>query len=210
MKRLWVALAILVVVLVIADLAARSIAQREASAELRRRFDLTEAPAVEIGGFPFLLGVVKGELPSVSLKAEAIEGGDSVVLSDLDVELRRVTFSLSKLLDGEMRSLRAASGDGTAALTSDSLNNALKAAGAGVEVTIKGGEATVRARAIQGSARGTVKVSEQTLSVATADGFFSFDLHLPNFASGLTYESVELVGDRAVFSVSLSDASFAK
>jgi len=103
------ALLLIVVLLVALALVAgevllRPLAQRAVAEDVQDRYQLDQRPSVHLGGFPFLVRVVMGHLPSATgrLRDTTIEG---LTLEEVELRLQDVRFDTFDLLggDGEVR-----------------------------------------------------------------------------------------------------------
>ena len=104
MRRLIIALLVLVGLFVAVDFGAAALAESAVSRQMREQIGLVDDPAVRINGFPFLVQAVTGEYSSVAVDAERIRVGE---LQDLTVhaQLRDVSAPLSMLLGSGPKSL---------------------------------------------------------------------------------------------------------
>lgn len=201
MRRFWFALTTLVVLFLVADHVARDYAEGRVANELKESLDLAKRPHVSIGGWPFVVKVWSGELPSLVAEAEAVREGD-LVLGDLRVELRDIKVSLEDLLDASAGRVRIGSGRGSAHLVSEALTRALRAAGVAVNVTIDEGRLLVQPD--QGpEVEGTIEVDRDTLVLA-APGLGEVTIALPTPIDGLRYTEVALEGSRAALRFELT------
>jgi hypothetical protein len=91
-----IVLGIIVVLFVVADRVALHIAQGEVASKARDSLGLSEEPDVSIKGFPFLTQVMGENLDKVTVGLDEYEAqvdGESVMVSDLDLELRDTKLS---------------------------------------------------------------------------------------------------------------------
>lgn len=124
MRRLVIALLVLVGLLVAVDFGAAALAESAVSREMREQIGLADDPAVRINGFPFLTQAVAGEYSSVDIDATRISVGE---LRDLSVsaQLREVTAPLSMLLGSGPKSLVVEEADGTVRIPANDLERLL-------------------------------------------------------------------------------------
>ena len=107
MKKLGIALLVLLALVVGADRAADWVAQRVAANALQDSQRLETRPDVNVTGFPFLTQVLDGRFDEVDVTARDLPLGDSGLrLSRLDVDLRGATRA------GTTVSVRRATADG--------------------------------------------------------------------------------------------------
>lgn len=120
MRRLVIALLVLVGLLVAADFGAAALAESAVSRQMREQIGLADDPAVRINGFSFLLQALSGEYSSVDVDAERIKVGD---LQELEVSahLTDVTAPLSMLLGSGPKTLRAQEAEGTVRVSAGDL-----------------------------------------------------------------------------------------
>ena len=104
MRRLIIALLVLVGLFVAVDFGAAALAESAVSRQMREQIGLVDDPDVRINGFPFLVQALTGEYSSVDVDAERIRVGE---LQDLTVhaQLRDVSAPLSMLLGSGPKSL---------------------------------------------------------------------------------------------------------
>ncbi|MGQ0573988.1 MAG: LmeA family phospholipid-binding protein [Pseudonocardia sp.] len=112
MKRMVIALLVLVGLLVAADFGAAAFAESAVSRQMREQLGLADDPAVRINGFPFLTQAAAGHYRSVDVSAQRIGVGQ---LRELEVraQLRDVTAPLSQLLGSGPRTIAVGEADGT-------------------------------------------------------------------------------------------------
>lgn len=101
-------LIVLIGLLVIADRAAVGITERAIADRLRQqavgRQLVVSQPDVTVGGIPFLTQVLAGRYKSISVRAEGLGvpvDGESVQLTEVEVEARNVAASLDALRSGQ-------------------------------------------------------------------------------------------------------------
>ena len=192
MKKLLVALILLLLLVVVADVFAKQVAEEQIARRLRRTFDLSEEPVVAVGGVPFLLNVVRGEISSIEMTGDRVRSED-VRLDDVEVQIHDVSFSLSQVIDGSGR-VRATGGEGTASITEASLNDALATAGAPFTLTLSDGGVT--ADSSEAEAAADVSLEGNAFSVS-AEGFPPVVLDLPSLGGRVTYDEVSVGEDSA-------------
>ena len=90
MRRLVIALLVLIGILVVADFGAAALAESAVSRQMRSQLSLADDPSVRINGFPFLTQAVSGQYSSVDVAAQRISVGQ---LQELGVrtQLRNVS-----------------------------------------------------------------------------------------------------------------------
>jgi hypothetical protein len=112
MRRLVIALLVLVGLFVAVDFGAAALAESAVSRQMREQIGLVDDPAVRINGFPFLTQALSGDYSSVDVDATRISVGE---LQDLTVhaQLRDVTAPLPMLLGSGPKSLAVQEVEGT-------------------------------------------------------------------------------------------------
>jgi hypothetical protein len=120
MRRLVIALLVLVGLLVAVDFGSAAIAESAVSRQMREQIGLADDPAVRINGFPFLTQALAGEYSSVDVAASRISVGE---LREVDVtaQLRDVTAPLSMLLGSGPKTLRVDEAEGTVRISAEDL-----------------------------------------------------------------------------------------
>jgi hypothetical protein len=115
MRKFWIALLGLVVLLIIVDRAGVFIAEREVGTRVQSAYDLPSRPHVTIRGIPFLTQVISGNYQEidVSISAATVSG---VQLHNIDARFTGVNASLSLLLGQNSGSVTAANAIGTAVI----------------------------------------------------------------------------------------------
>jgi hypothetical protein len=105
MRRLIIALLVLVGLFVAVDFGAAALAESAVSRQMREQIGLVDDPSVRINGFPFLTQALSGQYSSVDVDATRISVGE---LQDLSVhaQLRDVTAPLPMLLGSGPKSLK--------------------------------------------------------------------------------------------------------
>lgn len=112
MRKLVIALLVLVGLLVAADFGAAALAESAVSRQMREQLALPDDPSVRINGFPFLFQALSGHYGNVHVEAARVGYGK---FEDLQVsaELRDVTAPLSMMLGSGPKSLHVGVAQGT-------------------------------------------------------------------------------------------------
>jgi hypothetical protein len=112
MRRLVIALLVLVGLFVAVDYGAAALAESAVSRQMREQIGLVDDPSVRINGFPFLTQAISGEYSSVDVEATRIRVGE---LQELTVraQLRDVSAPLPMLLGSGPKSLTVKEVEGT-------------------------------------------------------------------------------------------------
>jgi hypothetical protein len=198
---------VFVAVLVGLDIGARAYAERRAGDILQTSLGASERPAVSLGGWPFMLGVAKGEVDSLDVTAhDAIV--DKVDLEALSVTMNHVTVSVSELMSGT-GTIKAEDGSGTAELTAAAVTKALRDAGVKVTVAFRDGATLITPDDTNSTLEATVSVSNDTLVVRPAAGAApSMSMALPQLIDGMTFTNVDVRGKVAFLTFDLDHPQF--
>jgi hypothetical protein len=112
MRRLVIALLVLVGLFVAVDYGAAALAESAVSRQMREQIGLVDDPAVRINGFPFLTQALSGRYSSVDVDASRIQVGELQELS-VHAQLREVEAPLPMLLSSGTKSLTVQEVEGT-------------------------------------------------------------------------------------------------
>lgn len=104
-RRLVIALAVLVGLLVAADFAAAAIFEHEVSKRARAKFGLSDDPSVRVGGFSFLLQAVSGEYDHVTVDAKGVPVRDTLKDVEVFADLYGVRAPLGDVISGSLKSV---------------------------------------------------------------------------------------------------------
>ncbi len=223
-RRWLIAVAVLLVLLVIADRVAAEVAEGYAQRELQSALGTSTAPAVELRGFPVLPQLLRQQADQVDIVATEVPA-DRIVVDRLDAELRDVR------IDRGAGSATAGSVTGTALLGWDDI---AAASGLGLELSaLPDGqvqvERTVELLGVEVRLRGSVQVSVNEsgsaveLQATSAEvvepvGFgapgrlvslLSTSVPVTGLPSGLRLNSVTITDAGALVAVSGQDVTFA-
>lgn len=111
MRKLVIAVLVLVGLGVAADYSAAAAAEYQVAKQMREEFGLAAEPSVRINGFPFLTQALLGSYSAIDMRAAGLSVGP---LRNIAVEatMREVDAPLSEVTSGDLRSVRAARVDG--------------------------------------------------------------------------------------------------
>ncbi|OLT21765.1 hypothetical protein BJF78_33990 [Pseudonocardia sp. CNS-139] len=132
MRRLVIALLVLVGLFVAADFGSAALAESAVSRQMREQIGLVDDPSVRINGFPFLTQAVSGRYSSVDVSASRIQVGELQAL-DVSAQLRDVEAPLSMLLGPGEKTLVVREVEGTARVQASDVEQLLNRAG-GIQV----------------------------------------------------------------------------
>ena len=112
MRRLIIALLVLVGLFVAVDFGSAALAESAVSRQMREQIGLADDPSVRINGFPFLTQAIAGQYSSVDVSASRIRVGE---LQELNVaaQLRDVGAPLPMLLGPGPKTLVVREAEGT-------------------------------------------------------------------------------------------------
>jgi hypothetical protein len=115
MRKLLIALAVLLVLLVVADRISVHVAQNQISDKIAATYEMTDKPSVSIHGFPFLTQALTGHYGEIDVSASRVEAGGTT-LTDLTAQFTGVHAPLSQVLGNGASSVTADRATGTAVL----------------------------------------------------------------------------------------------
>ena len=170
-RRVLVAVGILLVLLVVADRVAVAVADRAVAEQIRAELALEQTPAVEIHGFPFLPQAIGGHYRDVEVRIPDVDSGS---LQNIQVEARLhgVRAPLNQMIGRRLDEVPVQDIAGSLAVRYEDLAQASRVPG--LQITPSGdglrvtGQVQVAGRQIEASARGRITVQDNDL-VVTAD-----------------------------------------
>jgi hypothetical protein len=200
-------LVFLAVFLLVADYGARAYAQNRLSHALADSLDVSPPPGVSLGGFPFLVRILQGELPAATIRGSRLTAR-GVSFEAVELHLQGVHFSLGSVLSGN-GTVVADTGDGSATLTGPDLTAVLHARGVPVTVTFSSTGVRLSSPQLPGEVDGKLTLSDQDLILepATPASSQRFALALPPLVRGVRFTGLRLTPSGAVLTVALSNAS---
>jgi len=120
MRRLVIALVVVVGLLVAADFGAAALAESAVSRQMRQQIGLADDPSVQINGFPFLTQALAGRYSSIDVDAQRITVGQFREV-ELTAHLQDVTAPLSMLLGSGPKDVQVARAEGTVKIGANDL-----------------------------------------------------------------------------------------
>jgi hypothetical protein len=120
MRRLVIALLVLVGLLVAADFGTAALAESAVSRQMRQQIGLADDPSVRINGFPFLTQALSGHYSSIDVDAQRISVGQFREL-EVTANLHDVTAPLPMLLGSGPKSVQVAKVDGAVRIGANDL-----------------------------------------------------------------------------------------
>jgi LmeA-like phospholipid-binding len=207
-RKVLVAVAVVVAVLVAADFGLRLLADLLVARELQSALSLSERPSVSLSGFPFIPELIRGNVPSVTVYTRGPVTIGELPLREVTLTLRDVSFSPRQLVAGTGTRIHAKSGEGTAQFTQGDLNAAVRGS-IPVRVLFRSGKVVVRADQSSQELTATPSISDGRLVLTPArPAFPPVDVRLPEIVDGITYESVRIEGATATLSFTLRKGTF--
>ena len=203
MRKLLVLL-VIVGLLIAGDIWVKNTAEKRVADQVQASFARRGDTEVEFSGFPFIVRLVAGSIPSAKLMSTSLERS-GVHLTDLRMTMQDVTFSWSKILAGEIESVGIRDGHGRASIPASDLVDAFGAADGQLEIEVADGKIRVRLGNLEGPAR---LVLDGTDLVLRAPKLGFFKTTLPSFIVGMHYRSVRIDGSDVVLEFSLRGANF--
>jgi hypothetical protein len=209
-RRILLALAVLVGIAVAADFALRASAESQVAAATQAELQLSRKPDVSMGGFPFLPRAASGHLDEVTADAGdvTVEGGLS--FRRVEVTLRDVSFSPTGLIFGRSSTIRARRGVGTARLTGEDIAVAIQRAGNDVDVRLADGLIHLSGGGLPGELTASVSVEGTTLHLRPENVPIPIDVavDLGELVPAVRYTRIRIVGSEAVLSLALRRLTF--
>lgn len=225
MRKLLIALGILVVLLVVIDRIALVLAEDQISSRIATAYGLPTDPSVSITGFPFLTQVVSGDYQQINVTASQVQA-DGATLHDLNVQLTGVHASISQVLGSGTSMVTADRAAGTALVDFAAVDQRLPH---GLRVTPDGKSLMVSGQlsyhGIRGPVSGTValrasgsgiSVTPESVSIAGLSvpaTYFSqlrFVVPLSNLPLHLHLTSVHVTPDGLRISAAARNVQFAR
>lgn len=124
MRKLIIAVLVVVALAVAADFGAAAAAEYRVAKQMRQRLELANDPSVRINGFPFLTQALAGRYSAIDMRATGVSVDP---LHDIDVEatLHDVDAPLPEVTSGNLRSVRVAQVDGRVRIKDSDLGRAI-------------------------------------------------------------------------------------
>jgi hypothetical protein len=207
-RRLAVAIGVLVVLLVAADVLGRFVAEAATSKALASSLSLSSNPKVSIGGEPFLTHLVSGSFPTVTVDGQEVNSGP-LTLKSVHAVLRDVRVPVVALARGHRVTVTAASGSGMATVTAAEITSALQSRGLGVTVEFEGGRVRLQVPGIPALISASLGIEAGDLVVQSTRFGQRLAVGLPRVIPGVRYTDVTLSGDEAVLGFQLRRTTFA-
>lgn len=124
-RRLVIALAVLLGVLVAVDFAAAAVFEHEVSKRARAHFGLADDPSVKVGGFSFLLQALSGEYDHVTVDAKGVPVKDTLRDVEVHADLMGVKAPLGDLISGSLKGVPVREVEGQVKIKASDVNRAI-------------------------------------------------------------------------------------
>src|SRR5215472_8972290 len=124
MRKLLIALVILVVLFIAVDRIGVVLAEDQIASRLATAYGLPTDPGVSITGFPFLTQVVSGDYQQIDVTADQIQA-DGATLHDMNVHLTGVHATIAQLLGSGSATVTADHAAGSALVSYATVNQRL-------------------------------------------------------------------------------------
>jgi hypothetical protein len=223
-RRWFIALAVIVILLVVLDFAARVVAQNVMATKIEQQ-GLSSKPAVSISGFPFLTQVASKNFQQVTITATNLSAGP-VTVTSVSATAHGIRLNSYAFNSGTISQL-----SGTAFISFSSLGNALTQQvgplgsllnGAGLNLTQAGpgevkatidlvvtsGSATWRISRLSGNRLNVHLVGSSGLPSSLLSSIQDVTLQLPKLPLGLTIDSIDVTPQGVTGRVSGHDVPF--
>ena len=135
MRKLLIALIVIVVLLVAADRVAAVVADRQLASRVATSYHLPSKPSVSVQGFPFLTQVATGNYHEIDVSVGQVNS-NGVQVNNLVAHLMGVHASVRDLMGGNTSNVSAAQITGTGTVPLDSVRSRLPQ---GVQLSQDGG-----------------------------------------------------------------------
>jgi hypothetical protein len=216
--RVWIAalslLAVLAVLLVVADQIAKAYAQNMIASKLQSSSGLSAKPSVTIEGFPFLTQVAAHDIGAIDLSASDIQAG-KLDISSVKAKATGVHFNSS------FNSATIDQITGTALIPFDALANATGAQGVTITADPSGGPnaanvsvgpLTATAEIVQtGPGQITVRMERLNgIAVSIIGSLPNYTIKVPKLPAGLQVRGVSVTDQGIIVDVSAQNTSLSQ
>jgi hypothetical protein len=200
MRKLLIFLVLLVIAFVVVDRAAQNLAQTRVEERLASSIRGAQNVQVDIGGGLFLPQVLRGRLEEVTVAVGSVQRR-GVRIDELDLTLRRLSFTLGGLLTGT-GDVRVQGGSGRALVSEAAVEAAVRREGIDAQVKLDDG-ATITMRGISGTVERLTIDPEAGALVLSAPPLETLLVRLPEPLGSVGYSDVTVEGDRLVLDLSV-------
>jgi len=126
-RRLVIALVVLIGLLVAADFITAAIFEHEVSKRARAKFGLSDDPSVRVGGFSFLLQAFSGEYDHVTVEAKGVPVRDTLKDVEVNADLYGVHAPLGDVISGSLKGIPVNEISGRVKIKTSDVNRAISA-----------------------------------------------------------------------------------
>jgi hypothetical protein len=208
MRKLLIALVVVVALLVGADFGLRLTAEYWVGRGLQHDLSLSERPSVSMGDFPFIPELVTGNVDPVTVQANGTSSAEGISLESVMLTLHDVTFSPGQLMVGGRTRIIAVRGEGTAELTEQELDRAVRTS-VPATVHLKDGRVVIRLDQSEQEVMATASISGGGVVLRPIQPPLPVvSVALPELVKGLTYREVRIERDVATLSFTLQRVAF--
>lgn len=200
--RWLIGLVVVVAFALAGDAALRSYVEGRIESQLASEFR-SDRPEVSLGGFPFVVRLVGGRIPTVKLEADNVRRA-GLRIEKLSLDLHGVRMSLDAPAENGGASARVDRGDGSAEIDLEVLDdyverrsplNVIRFEENRITVALRGRRATVPLRL----ERGAIVIGLPAIE--------DVEVPLPRVLQGVEYETLELRGGSIVLTFELRNAT---
>jgi hypothetical protein len=164
MRRFFIGLVCLVLLLILLDRAGAYIAEREIGTRVQSASGLSARPHVTVRGIPFLTQLASGHYQEIDVSI-ASATADGVQLRNIDARFTGVHASLSLLLGQNSGSVTAGSATGTALIPYSQIQRRLPG---GVTIAPAGSSLRVTGSTPLGAVRGTARLAVTSAGISVS------------------------------------------
>ena len=208
MRRALVSICGLLVFFLAVDFGLKLFAESWVADRLRQSLALSEEPKVSIGGFPFVMSVLRREASSVEVEARTF-AVERITFEHVRLTLRDVRYLGGASFEQRPASFAAETGTGTVTLTAEAVTEALRKQG--VPVTVSFTDETIHLSgddfpgevAAEASITGRLLVLEPETDIP-----FEVSFPLPPLWPGMEYRSLLIAESVATLEVECSRTRF--
>lgn len=144
LRRLVVSGLVLGVLFTVVNVGAERVAEGRIAAFAKSQLETDAQPALDVGGFPILVNVLRGRLPRASLNVENFTF-DDMQIRRIRVEMRDV-YVPGGLIGGRPYTVVVGQGSVAIEIADDAINARLKKSGEDARVQIRSSSVVLRAR----------------------------------------------------------------
>jgi hypothetical protein len=204
-RRLFVGLVVVAVLLAALDVAARVWAGYWVGDQVQQALGLSSRPNASFGGVLFVPQVVSGRIESATLSSNGFEIG-GIPFSRARLTFRDVTFRPGQLVLHRPGTVRVRGGAGVFGMTAPDLEEALRGHGVDVSVRFFGQDIRLSGGGLPREVAARPSVEDGALVLSGPVGAL-FRLPLPSLGDGMEFGGVAVAGDEALLSIRVTRAT---